>query len=148
MEFPWVHPSNNNYAFFGDFFLNPDIPPSPSGASCSVLSSTGGPSVVLELDPSFIMDYAVESYTVTVDPATSSCSNDQLISPKDRYSCTGLTVGTNYTFSISAVNCVDQIGATHAINVHPQSKLCHNDRIHTHYLSLSLQFPVSYMMSL
>ena len=71
---------------------------------------------------SFIMDYAVESYTVTVDPATSSCSNDQL-SPNDRYSCTGLTVGTSYTFSISAVNCVDQIGATHTITVHPQSKL-------------------------
>ena len=104
------------------FISNPDIPPSPSGASCSVLSSTGGPSVVLELDPSFIMDYAVESYTVTVDPATSSCSSDQL-SPNDHYSCTGLTVGTSYTFSISAVNCVDQIGATHTITVHPQSKL-------------------------
>ena len=98
-----------------------DAPPSPSGASCSVLSSTGEPSFVLELDPSFIMDYTVESYTVTVDPATSSCSNDQL-SPNDGYSCTGLTVGTSYTFSISAVNCVDQIGATHTITVHPQSK--------------------------
>ena len=101
--------------------LDPDAPPSPSGASCSVLSSTGGLSVVLELDPSFIMDYAVESYTVTVDPATSSCSNDQL-SPNNRYSCTGLTVGTSYTFSISAVNCVNQTGATHTITVHPQSK--------------------------
>ena len=63
----------------------------------------------------------MESYTVIVDPATSSCSNDQL-SPNDRYSCTGLTVGTSYTFSISAVNCVDQIGTTHTFTVHPQSK--------------------------
>ena len=54
-------------------------PPSPS-----VLSSTEELSVALELDPSFIMDYAVNSYTVTVDPATSSCSNDQL-SPNDGY---------------------------------------------------------------
>ena len=100
--------------------MDPDIPPSPSGASCSVLSFTEG--LVLELDPSFIMDYAVESYTVTVDPATSSCSNDDQLSPNDRYNCTGLTVGTSYTFSISAVNCVDQIGATHTITVHPQSK--------------------------
>ena len=102
-------------------FLYSDAPPPPSCASCSVLSSTGGLSVFLELDPSFIMDHAVESYTITVDPATSSCSNDQL-SPNDGYSCTGLTVGTSYTFSISAVNCVDQIGATHTITVHPQSK--------------------------
>ena len=122
------------------FFSNSDIPPSPSGASCSVLSSIGGLSVVLELDPSFIMNYAVERYTVTVDPANSSCSNDQL-SPNDRYSCTtGLTVGTSYTFSISAVNCVDQIGATQTITVHPQSKSQQINFIyvlHTHSLHRS-----------
>ena len=98
-----------------------DAPPSPSSAACSVLSFSGVAGITIQWDDAFTMEHVVENYLVTVDPATSSCSNDQL-SPNDRYSCTGLTVGTSYTFFIRAVNCVDQIGATHTITVHTQSK--------------------------
>ena len=109
---------------------NPDIPTPPSDALCSVLSSTEGITFDLQLDLPYIMRYSVENYRVRVEPQISSCL-DGLLSPGDAYSCIGLAIGTNYTFSVSAVNCINQIGATHTINVQPLGKLFkHNFILH------------------
>ena len=72
----------------------------------------------MQWDSTFNADYHVEKYMVAVNKDTlSSCRNSQL-SPNAGYSCTGLAVGTSYSFTASAVNCVDKIGATRTITVH------------------------------
>ena len=53
--------------------------------------------------------HAVERYNVTVSPDPSSCSSDQ-VSPGEDYSCSGLDLETNYTITVSAINCGDQEG--------------------------------------
>ena len=55
--------------------------------------------------------HAVERYNVTVTPDPSSCSSDQVSSSED-YSCPGLDLETNYTITVSAINCRDQEGET------------------------------------
>ena len=84
-------------------------PPSPSPTSCSILPSPGGAEVFLQWSPSFTAQHAVERYRVSVTLDPSSCSSDQ-VSPNEDYSCSGLVVGTPYTFTFSAINCGNQEG--------------------------------------
>ena len=91
-------------------------PPSPSSTSCSLLPSPGGAEVSLQWSPSFTSQYAVERYHVSVNPDPSSCSSDQ-VSPSEDYSCSGLVLGTPYTFTLSAINCGDQEGNTDTFTV-------------------------------
>ena len=84
-------------------------PPSPSSTSCSILPSPGGAEAFLQWSPSFTSQHAVERYRVSVAPDPSSCSSDQ-VSPNEDYSCSGLVLGTPYTFTISAINCGNQEG--------------------------------------
>ena len=46
---------------------------------------------------------------MSVNPDPSSCSSDQ-VSPSEDYCCSGLVLGTRYTFTVSAINCGDQEG--------------------------------------
>ena len=84
------------------------VPPSGSFTS-AFLPSPGGANISLQWSPSFTSQYAVEKYRVSVNPDPSSCSSDQ-VSPSEDYSCSGLVLGTRYTFTVSAINCGDQEG--------------------------------------
>ena len=83
--------------------------PPPPPADCSLLPSPGGAEISLQWSPSFTSQYAVERYRVSVNPDPSSCSSDQ-VSPSEDYNCSGLVLGTHYTFTVSAINCGDQEG--------------------------------------
>ena len=98
-------------------------PPSPSSISCSLLPSPGGAEVSLQWSPSFTSQYAVVRYRVSVNPDPSSCSSDQ-VSPSEDYSCSGLALGTLYTFTVSAINCGDQEGEINVFTISYNSKLC------------------------
>ena len=65
--------------------------------------------VSLNWVPSFNTQHRVDRYAVTVTPDPSSCSSDQ-VSPSEDYSCSGLDLQTNYTITVSAINCGDQEG--------------------------------------
>ena len=83
--------------------------PPPPPANCSLLPSPGGANISFQWSPSFTSQYAVERYRVSVNPDPSSCFSDQ-VSPSEDYSCSGLVLGTHYTFIVSAINCGDQEG--------------------------------------
>ena len=95
-------------------------PPPP--ANCSLLPSPGGATISLQWSPSFSSQYAVERYRVSVNPNPSSCSSDQ-VSPSEDYSCSGLVLGTRYTFTVSAINCGDQEGGRSTITAVTQGTL-------------------------
>ena len=87
-----------------------DTPPSRSVADCFLVDSTrGGLNSTLRWSPSFNSQYTVERYNVTVTPDPSSCSSDQ-VSPSDDYSCSGLDTETDYSITVSAINCGDKKG--------------------------------------
>ena len=71
--------------------------------------------ISFQWSPSFTSQYNVERYHVSVNPDPSSCSSDQ-VSPSEDYSCSGLVLGTRYTFTVSAINCGDQEGEETVIN--------------------------------
>ena len=96
--------------------------PPPPPADCSLLPSPGGVEISLQWSPSFISQYAVERYRVSVNPDPSSCSSDQ-VSPSEDYSCSGLVLGTHYTFTVSAINCGDQEGEKNNITAVAQGVL-------------------------
>ena len=91
------------------------VPASPSFLSRALLPSPGGANISLQWSPSFTSQYAVERYRVSVNPDPSSCSSDQ-VSPSEDYSCSGLVLGTRYTFTVSAINCGDQEGEENRFN--------------------------------
>ena len=96
-----------------------DIPPPPSSTSCSLLLHPGGPGISLQWNSSFNSQYAIEMYRVTVTPNISTCPRDVTLS-SENYSCPGLVLGTEYTFTVSAINCGDQEGMEYNFTVQPQ----------------------------
>ena len=100
----------------------PRTTPPPPPAICSLLPSPGGAETSLQWSPSFTSQYAVERYRVSVNPDPSSCSSDQ-VSPSEDYSCSGLVLGTRYTFTVSAINCGDQEGGRSTITAGTQGTL-------------------------
>jgi len=87
---------------------------------CSLLPLNGeNLNVSLRWSPSFESQHRVEKYNVTVTPDLSSCSNDQ-VSPSDDYNCSGLDLQTNYTITVTAINCRNQEGENITFNVQPQ----------------------------
>ena len=67
------------------------------------------PRLVFQWCPSFNAQYRVERYNVTVTSDPSNCTSDQ-VSPSEDYSCSGLDLETNYTITVSAINCGDSEG--------------------------------------
>ena len=103
--------------------LNKTTPPAPL-TSCSLLPFAGSMAEVsFQWSPSFTSQYAVEGYRVSVNPDPSSCSSDQ-VSPSEDYSCSGLVLGTHYTFTVSAINCGDQEGERDIITAVAQGIVC------------------------
>lgn len=95
-----------------DLFINnlfSVLPPSPLRTSCSLVPSSEGAEVTLQWPSTFIDQYGVERYRVSVNPDPSICSRDYT-DPSEVYNCTGLDLEMSYTFTISAVNCGDQEG--------------------------------------
>ena len=87
-------------------------PPPPVSIECSLSSlMEKNFSVVLDWSPFFNTQHRVDRYNVTLTPDLSSCSSDQ-VSPSEDYSCSGLDLQTNYTITVSAINCGDQEGKT------------------------------------
>ena len=95
-------------------------PTSPSSTSCSLLISPGDPSISLQWNSSFNSQYAVEMYRVRVVPNLPTCSKNLNVS--EDYSCPGLALGTEYSFTVSAINCGDQEGIEYTFTVQPQGK--------------------------
>ena len=101
------------------------ISPPPSSTSCSFFLSPEGPGVSLQWNSSFNSQHSIEMYRVTLTPILSTCSGDVTLS--DDYTCPGLTLGTQYTFTVSAINCGDQEGMEYTFTVQPQGEfLIHN----------------------
>ena len=94
------------------------ISPPPSSTFCSFFLSSGGPGVSLQWDSFFNSQHAIEMYRVTVTPNLSTCSGDVTLS--EDYSCPGLALGTQCTFTVSAINCGDQEGMEYTFTVQPQ----------------------------
>ena len=94
-------------------------PPTCPFLECSLVVSAGG--VIVSFD-SFSSGNNVTNYRVVLSPTPSSCPSEQLVSPSEDYSCSGLIQGTRYSFNISAINCGDQEGPESTIIVQPQGK--------------------------
>ncbi len=97
------------------------VSPSTFTTPCPILPSDGGPVVSLQWCPSFTSQHAVERYCVLVTPDPSSCSSQQ-VSPSENYTCSGLVLGTHYSFTVSAINCGNQEGTRETFTVQPQGK--------------------------
>ncbi len=97
-------------------------PISTSSIPCSLLLPPGDQIVFSLLwSPSFTSQHSVERYHVVVTPDPSSCSSQQ-VSPSENYTCSGLVLGTDYSFTVSAINCGNQDGIREIITIQPQGK--------------------------
>ena len=94
-------------------------PLSTSSTPCYLLLPPGGPVVSFQWSPSFTSQHAVERYRVVVTPDPSSCSSQQ-VSPSEDYTCSGLVLGTDYSFAVSAINCGNQEGIREAFTLQPR----------------------------
>ena len=89
-------------------------------SSCSLFPSSGGLlHFSLQWSLLYNMQNYVERYKVTVTPDPSSCSSEQ-VSPSEDYNCSGLDLQTNYTITVSAINCGDQEGENMSYTFQPQ----------------------------
>ncbi len=106
-----------------DVTISPIRTVSPTvNCSLTASASSGAVDVSIQWSPSFTSQHAVERYRVSVSPDPSSCSSDQ-VSPSEGYSCSGLVLGTPYTFTVSAItDCggEDQEGERDSFTVLPQ----------------------------
>ena len=95
-------------------FPCPTAPPTRPLLECSLAISPGG--VIVSLDSLSRSGNNVTSYNVVASP---TCPSERL-GPGEDYSCSGLMLGTRYSFNVSAINCENQEGAESTIIVHPQ----------------------------
>ena len=103
-----------------DLQINSAAPPRcPPMPECSLVISPRDITIFLD---SFTSGINVTNYRVVVSP-TLSCSSDQLVSPSGNYNCSGLVLGTNYSFTVSAINCGNQEGPRDTFTILPQGKL-------------------------
>ena len=114
-----MHINNYLYSFSPLHCMFPccTAPPTYPFLECSLVVSPGG--VIVSFD-SFSSGNNVTNYCVVLSPTPSSCPSEQLVSPSEDYSCSGLVLGTRYSFNISAINCGNQEGPRSTIIVHPQ----------------------------
>jgi hypothetical protein len=91
-------------------------PPKPSDF-CFLTNSVGGNmSITIYWNSSFNSQYNVERYQVAVTPDPASrCTGS--VSPNTSYTCSGLSLHTDYTITVSAINCGDQEGESVNISV-------------------------------
>ncbi len=75
-------------------------PPAPT-VGCSLTASPGAIGISVQWSPSFTSLNSVARYRVSVPPELSSCSGG--VSSSEDYSCSGLVLGTIYTFTVSAI---------------------------------------------
>ena len=94
-----------------------DLLPHPSSISCSLFSSEN-PGVTFQWNSSFNSQHAVERYHVAVTPDITDCS--RYVNSSENYNCSRLTLGTNYTFSVSVVNSENDKGMKYSITIQPQ----------------------------
>ena len=86
------------------------IPTPSTEATCLVSTLPDGRlNVLLQWFSSYNSDYDIQRYDVTVTPDPTSCSSDQ-VSPSEDYSCSELDQETDYTITVSAINCGDREG--------------------------------------
>ena len=103
----------------GYSLFNLEPPPSPD-LKCFLQSASGGLEMVLQWSDEFNADHFVERYNVRVSPDPASCTSDQA-PPSQNYSCSGLDrMGTNYSVSITAFNCINQEGGDATYTIQPQ----------------------------
>ena len=92
-------------------------PPEPK---CILQSASVGLEMVLQWSEGFNAEYDVDRYNVRVIPDPASCTSDQ-VPPHQGYSCSGLDrMGTNYSVSITAFNCINQEGGDATYIIQPQ----------------------------
>ena len=76
--------------------------------------------MVLQWSEEFNAEHVVERYNVRVSPDPASCTSDQA-PPHQNYSCSGLDqMGTNYSVSLTAFNCINQEGGDATYDIQPQ----------------------------
>ena len=97
-------------------FPCPTAPPTRPLLECSLVISPGD--IIVSMD-SFSSGNNVTNYNVVASPTPSSCPSERQ-GPGEDYSCSGLILGTRYSFNVSAINCENQEGAENTIIVHPQ----------------------------
>ena len=96
------------------------IPTPSTEATCLVSTpSDGNLNVLLQWSSFYNLNYEIERYDVAVTPDPSSCSSE-LVSPSENYSCSGLDLQTNYSITVSAINCGDQEGGNVTFMVNAQ----------------------------
>jgi uncharacterized repeat protein (TIGR02543 family) len=86
------------------------IPAGVPSAPANVVAVTSGSNMTVTFDaPEDTGGSAITSYVVTSSPAGATCT---LGANATTYSCTGLTAGTNYTYSVKAVNSKGESSAS------------------------------------
>ena len=76
--------------------------------------------MILQWSEEFNAEQNVERYNIRVIPDPASCTSDQ-VPPHQSYSCPRLDrMGSNYSISIAAFNCINQEGEINAYNIQPQ----------------------------
>ena len=88
-------------------------PATPAGvpsAPANVVATTSGSNMTITFEaPSDNGGAAITSYAITSDPAGATCT---VGANATTYTCTGLSAGTNYTYTVKAVNAKGQSSAS------------------------------------
>jgi len=86
------------------------IPAGVPSAPANVAAVTSGSNMTVTFDaPSDTGGSAITSYVVTSSPSGATCTRG---ANATTYTCTGLTAGTNYTYSVKAVNSKGESSAS------------------------------------
>ena len=94
------------------------LPPPPFSSVCSIVFSTGGSNFSIQWVGS--SHNQVDIYQVEANTNLTGCSRD--VMPGKNYSCSGLTLGTLYSFTVNATNCESQTSSA-TFTIQLQGKL-------------------------